>query len=243
MGVLEIACNGAASAFAASSGGADRIELCSDLGSGGTTPPAGTLAVVREHVRLPVHVLVRPRAGNFVYDPRTLEVMQAEIAHACRIGCDGIVTGALTADGRVDAEACAALVAASGSLPVTFHRAFDYVHDRAAALEQIIALGFCRVLSSGGQPTALRGADVLAADVARAQGRVLIMAGAGITPANIAEVARRSSCHELHASASVWRGGASVPVQVTPALQGLDAAHRETDATCVAALRAALDNG
>lgn len=239
-GVLEIACNSAASAFAAAAGGADRLELCSDLAAGGTTPPAGMLAVVRRRVQVPIHVLVRPRAGDFVYDAEALEVMLAEIAQCRRIGCEGIVTGALDADGSVDAEACAALVAAAGPLPVTFHRAFDQVNDRAAALERIIALGFRRVLSSGGQPTALQGAAVLAVDVARARGRVAMMAGAGITAATIAEVARRSGCHELHASASVWRPQrAAANVAMLP---GLDPGHRETDAARVAALRAALDS-
>ena len=237
--MLEIACGSAASALAAAEGGADRIELCSDLGSGGTTPSAGTLAWVREQVRLPVLVLVRPRAGDFVYDARALEVMCADIAYCRRIGCDGIVTGALTPEGTVDRVACAALVAAAGPLPLTFHRAFDRVQDRTGALEQVIALGFQRILSSGGRATALEGAGTLADETARARGRVAMIAGGGLTPGTIAAVARRSGCTELHASASVLRGanhGAGGGVR----LAGLEATHRETSAATVAALRAAL---
>lgn len=235
--VLEIACNSAASALAAERGGADRIELFTDLAAGGTTPSAGTLAVVRDRVRLPVHVLVRPRPGDFVYDEVALAVMLEDIAVCRRLGCDGIVTGALTAEGQVDIAACTVLRAAAGPLPLTFHRAFDRIQDRAAALDTLIALGFQRVLSSGGQPTALQGAATLSADRAHSQGRITVMAGAGLTPHTIGEVARLSGCSELHASATVQRAGRMCGR--APSLPGLEDGYLESDAAVVAALRAA----
>lgn len=236
---LEIACNSLASAVAAQAGGADRVELCADLASGGTTPSAGTIVVVRQQVRLPLFVLVRPRAGDFVYDEAEVQVMLQDIALCRAQGCDGVVIGALTVEGAVDLAVCRRLLAAAGPLQVTFHRAFDAVRDRAAALEAVIALGCQRILSSGGAATALAGCPVLARDARQAGDRIAIMAGAGIDAGNVAAVVQGSGCQQLHASASTLRH--SPVAWRNPALAGLQPDHVQTDVARVAALRAALD--
>ncbi|RZA17069.1 MAG: copper homeostasis protein CutC, partial [Lysobacteraceae bacterium] len=197
---LEIAADSLESALAAQSGGADRVELCANLAEGGVTPSWGTIAAARDRLRVPLHVLVRARAGDFVYSSRELDAMRRDIEACTSLGCEGIVTGALTAGGVVDTPACRALVEAANGLEVTFHRAFDVLDDRAAALEAIIGLGCTRILTSGGADTAEAGAAVIAVDIARAAGRIGLVAGAGVSPANIARVARTSGARDLHAS-------------------------------------------
>lgn len=237
--LLEIAAGSLASALAAEAGGADRIELCANLDEGGTTPSYGTLAVVRERVRIPLYALIRPRTGDFCYDAADVEVMRRDV-EACReLGCDGVVIGALDGDGGVDEPTCRALIDAAGPMGVTFHRAFDAARDQSAALEIIIALGCERVLTSGGEATALDGAERIAALVRRAGERLRVMAGAGVTPENVRDVALRSGVRELHASARTVR--ASKSRHRNDRLQGLEADWRETDPGVVRAMVEALD--
>ncbi|WP_313273897.1 copper homeostasis protein CutC [Stenotrophomonas sp.] len=237
--LLEIASNSVASALAAQQGGADRIELFDNLAEGGTTPSHGSIAVAREHLRIPLFVLIRPRPGDFHYGALDAEIMLRDIAHCRALGCDGVVIGALDAEGDIDEALCRALVQAAGPLQVTFHRAFDAARDLPSALEQVIALGCQRVLTSGGQANAEAGAAVLAALVAQANGRIGVMAGAGLNAGNIAAVAARSGCTELHASAKAVQRSAMR--HHNPALTGLSPDWIATDAAEVAALRAALD--
>lgn len=199
--LLEIAANSLESALAAQAGGADRVELCGNLGEGGTTPSFGTLALARERLRIPLYVLIRPRGGDFVYSPDEWEVMRRDVELCARLGCDGVVIGALDAAGNVDRAGCRGLVDAAGAMGITFHRAFDCVADRAGALEDVVALGCERILTSGGADDALRGAATIAGDIARADGRLAVMAGAGLTTDNIAAAARATGAREFHASA------------------------------------------
>ena len=155
----------------------------------------------RERLSIPLFVLVRPRPGDFHYDALETELMLRDIAQCRALGCDGVVIGALDVQGGIDLALCRELVQAAGPLQVTFHRAFDAARDLPAALEQVIGLGCQRVLTSGGQVSAEAGVDMLAGLVTQAAGRITVMAGAGLGPANIATVARRSGCTELHASA------------------------------------------
>ncbi|MEN5264047.1 copper homeostasis protein CutC [Stenotrophomonas sp. TWI587] len=236
--VLEIASNSVASALAAQQGGADRIELFDNLAEGGTTPSQGSIAVARDRLQIPLFVLIRPRPGDFLYTALETEVMLRDIAYCRALGCDGVVIGALEADGGIDTVLCGELVSAAGPLGITFHRAFDAARDLPEALEQIVALGCQRILSSGGQASALAGADTLAALVAQAGDRIAMMAGAGITAANIMEVAERSGCIELHASAKATQRSAMR--HHNPALLGLSPDWTATDVAQVSALRAAL---
>lgn len=238
---LEIAANSLGSALAAQDGGADRVELCENLGEGGCTPSYGTLALARERLRIGLHVLVRPRAGDFLYVAHECETMLRDVELCVRLGCDGVVIGALEADGGIDMVLCRALVGAAAGLDVTFHRAFDVVSDPTRALEDVIALGCRRILTSGARASAPEGAATIASLVAQSAGRIEVMAGAGITAANIAALARRTGVRDLHASAK--RTVVSAMRRRNPDLVGLDGDWSASDAAMVAALRYALDTG
>jgi len=236
--LLEIASNSVMSALAAQQGGADRVELFENLEQGGTTPSAGSIATARDMLRIPLFVLIRPRPGDFCYGPLEAEIMLRDITYCRQLGCDGVVIGALTTDGDVDAGLCSELMRAAGPMGVTFHRAFDAARDLSAALEQIIGLGCERVLSSGGHASAERGRFALASLVKQAAGRISVMAGAGLNAGNIQQVARDSGCLELHGSAKqVVR---SPMLQQNPALSGLGSDWSQTDAAQVGELRTAL---
>ena len=196
---LEICTGDPAGIVAAVKGGADRVELCSGLAEGGLTPSAAIMRYSCE--RIPTNVLIRPRGGDFVYTPDELAVMASDIDDAVKAGAKGVVIGVLTPEGKVDTKACRRLLAHARGLSNTFHRAFDLAADPFEALEDIIALGFSRVLTSGQASSALEGAELLAELHRKAAGRILIMAGAGVNPDNAAEVLSRSEADELHASA------------------------------------------
>jgi copper homeostasis protein len=199
--ILEIAANSVASALAAQEGGADRVELCTALELGGLTPSHAQIALARERLRIPLYVLIRPRAGDFLYSELECEAMQRDIETCAALGCDGVVLGVLDADGNVDVPRCRALIAAAGTLGVTFHRAFDLSRDPARALENIVALGCERVLTSGARASAVEGAALIRDLVAQADGRLAVMPGAGITAQNIATLAAATGAREFHASA------------------------------------------
>jgi copper homeostasis protein len=235
--LLEIAAGSLASALAAQEGGADRVELCSSLAEGGITPSRGMLEVVRDRVRIPVYVLVRPRGGDFLYDDADFEMMRRDIETCAELGFDGVVIGALDADGGVDLR-CRELVAAAGKLGVTFHRAIDASADMRRSLDDVIALGCERVLTSGGCANALAGAQAIAGLVEQAAGRIRIMAGAGIRSRNLVEVARLSRAHEFHGSAKVVHHSAMR--YLNPALQDLSPDTERTSVEEVRAMKHAL---
>ncbi len=197
---LEVAADSVGSALAAQQGGAMRVELCGGLDGGGLTPSFGTLAVVRERLQIPLYVLIRPRVGDFVFDAAEVEAMQRDVEQCVRLGCDGVVLGALDRHGQVDMATMRVLIEAAGALGVTFHRAIDVSADPARALEDAIALGCARVLTSGARASALEGIDTIAALVAQAAGRIGIMPGAGVSEHTIAALRARTGAHEFHAS-------------------------------------------
>jgi copper homeostasis protein len=198
---VEAAVESFAQAAAAEAAGVNRIELCGTLHDGAVTPSAGLIARCVERLRTPIHVFIRPRTGDFVYDADDLAIMSADIALARTAGVAGVVFGALTADGQVDATAMRALVAAARPLAVGFHRAFDQVRDQFEALEVLVRLGVEVVLTSGGAPTALEGAERLRALVERAAGRLVILAGGSITAANVRTIVERSGVRAVHGKA------------------------------------------
>lgn len=200
--VLEVAANSVASALAAQAGGAGRVELCAALELGGLTPSHATIAMARERLRIPLYVLIRPRAGDFLYDDLECEAMQRDIETCVALGCDGVVLGVLDAEGQVDVERCRSLIAAAGRLGVTFHRAFDLVRDPRRALADVIALGCERVLTSGGQASAMEGITLIRSLVAQAAGRLVVMPGAGVTASNLFALAA-TGAREFHASAKL----------------------------------------
>lgn len=201
--VLEVAANSVASALAAEAGGAARVELCSALELGGLTPSHAAIAITVERLRIPVHVLIRPRAGDFVFDDLECEVMRRDIEACKALGCAGVVIGALTADGEVDLPRCHGLMDAARGMSVTFHRAFDFVRDPERALDAIAALGCDRVLTSGQAADALTGAPLIRQLIRQAGDRITVMPGGGIDARNIAAIARTTGAREFHASARV----------------------------------------
>ncbi|WP_172453194.1 copper homeostasis protein CutC [Xanthomonas arboricola] len=197
---LEVAADSVGSALAAQEGGAMRVELCGGLDGGGLTPSFGTLAVVRERLQIPLYVLIRPRVGDFVFDAAEVEVMRRDVEQCVRLGCDGVVLGALDPHGQVDIPTMRVLTAAAGSLGVTFHRAIDVSADPPRALEDAIALGCERVLTSGARASAMEGVDTIAALVQQAGDRISIMPGAGVSESNVLALRASTGAREFHAS-------------------------------------------
>ncbi len=239
---LEICTGDPAGVAAAIEGGADRVELCSALAEGGLTP---SVAMIRYAVlRIPTNVLIRPRPGDFAYTPDELAVMKRDIEEAVRAGASGIVTGVLTPDGEVDKEACRRLLRPAAGLANTFHRAFDVAADPFRALDDIISLGFSRLLTSGQRGSAMDGAELIAELHKRAAGRIKIIAGAGVSPENTTALLKASGADELHASARSRRGssmrhsgGATMGTA-----DAADGSRMATDSFIVAEIRRSIDS-
>jgi copper homeostasis protein len=205
---VEICVVDAAGARVAEQAGAHRVELCAGLSEGGITPSIGTVAATLGAVsRIGVQVLIRPRPGDFVYSAAEQDVMLAdirairELARASRVTV-GFAVGPLTAGGDIDRRTVADLLAACGSAPVTFHRAFDLARDLDKALDTLIELGVGRVLTSGGAGRALDGVDALAGLVRRAAGRIAIMAAGAVRPVNVAQIIAATGVPDVHLQAS-----------------------------------------
>jgi copper homeostasis protein len=185
----------------AQAAGADRIELCARPDLGGTTPSQALIAQAVAEMLIPVYVMIRPRGGDFCYSDAEYEEMKESVIYCKSIGCQGVVFGVLTDLARIDTARCAPLVALAQPMGCTFHRAFDVVAEPDVALEQVIELGFERILTSGQEPTALAGAQSIAAWIKQAAGRISIMPGSGITATNIAQIRALTKATEYHASA------------------------------------------
>ena len=202
--IIEVCSCSVDAVMEAAAGGAARVELCSLLSCGGITPSAGLIRQARAacgQYGLQLHVLIRPREGDFVYSENELQTMIEDVRFCAEAGVDGVVMGALTKDGALDVDACRRLVEAAGTMHKTFHRAFDVCTNPSETLEQIISLGFDRLLTSGQKADALSGASLIASLVKQSAGRIVIMPGAGINPTNIAEIQRLTGAAEFHSSA------------------------------------------
>ena len=197
---LEVCANSLSSALAAQKGGATRVEFCDNLNEGGTTPSYGQLAVARRMLSIPIYPIIRPRGGDFLYSDLEFEIMQADVIACRELGCAGVVFGILMTDGTIDVQRSMELKSLAGPMKVSFHRAFDMTADLSASLETLIDMGFERVLTSGGSPTALEGASEIARLVKQAQGRIQVMPGAGIRPSNVKELLALTSAPAVHAS-------------------------------------------
>ncbi len=200
MAELEVCANSLASALAAQQGGAVRVELCENLADGGTTPSYGQVALTRKMLHIEVFPIIRPRGGDFHYTDLEFEIMKADVAACKSVGCDGVVFGILNPDGTIDGERCKVLMQLAAPMKVSFHRAFDMTRNLPEALETLVELGFKRVLSSGGRSSAPEGADVLAALVEQARGRIEIMPGAGIHPGNVRQLLEKTGAKVVHGS-------------------------------------------
>jgi copper homeostasis protein len=199
---FEVCVDSIESAIAAAEGGADRVELCSDLIEGGLTPSFGMLRVARRSVRIGIMAMIRPRGGDFCYSESEFAAMDEDVEAAKESGADGIVLGLLNPDGAIDGDRTAALIQRARPLPVTFHRAFDMTRDPFEAIETLIALGADRVLTSGQEASVVEGLDLVAELVASSAGRIVVMPGGGITARNVERVIARTGAREVHFACS-----------------------------------------
>ena len=199
---LEVCVDTLDGILAAKAGGATRVELCAALSEGGLTPPVGLMRAAAR-TGIPCVAMIRPRSGLFHFSPDEIDMMINDIKAAREAGLAGVVLGVQRADGRLDTEALGSLKEAAGGIGTTLHRVIDVVPDPLEALDQAIALGFDRVLTSGGAQEAPDGMVVIAAMVAQASGRISVMPGCGLTPGNVAEVVERTGVSEVHAACSV----------------------------------------
>jgi copper homeostasis protein len=230
--LLEVCVDTPAGLAAAIAGGADRIELCAALDLQGLTPAPGLMALAAS-APIPIYPMIRPRNGDFCFDARDLDAMRHDIDAVRRYGLAGVTIGANRPDGDLDLDVLEKLVAHSAGLGMTLHRSFDFVTDQAAALEAAVALGFERVLTSGGALTALAGAERIADLVAQADGRIRILAGAGVRANNVAELVRRTGVREVHGSFGGPILGAD-PTSRLVTMGFLPAEMRDTDQQAVA---------
>ena len=199
--MVEVCANGVESCLAAQEGGADRVELCAGIPEGGTTPSYGEIMVARRVLTTTrLHVIIRPRGGDFLYSDLEVERMAADITVCRELGVDGVVFGCLRADGTIDVERNRYLMECASGMSVTMHRAFDRTADPALALEQVIELGFDRILTSGQQTQAIQGVDLLAKLNRQAAGRITLMAGSGVNEQNIRTIRDVTGLHEFHFS-------------------------------------------
>ncbi|MCP4896131.1 MAG: copper homeostasis protein CutC [bacterium] len=209
--ILIEACVGSVeSAIAAQMGGVSRVELCDNLLEGGTTPSLGAIEIALKRLQVDVNVIIRPRGGDFLYSGVELEIMRRDVQRVLEFGANGIVSGALTPEGRIDIPVMRMLKQAAGDLSFTCHRAFDMVADPLEALEELIDLGIDRILTSGHRPSAVEGLGLLSLLVERAAGRIIIMPGVGIDQHNLPDLIERTGAREYHVYA---------PIQVPSAMQ------------------------
>ncbi len=194
---IEVCVDSVESAIGAQAGGADRVELCDNLLEGGTTPSAGAIALARKHLTIGLQVIIRPRGGDFCYSDIEFAIMQHDIVVAKQAGADGVVIGILTPEGDVDIPRTRALIELARPLNVTFHRAFDMTRDPFKALEELIALGVDRILTSGQEESVIEGLDLISELVRRAGDRVIIMPGGG-TERNLKKVVAQAGIKEAH---------------------------------------------
>ena len=199
--IFEICVDAVAGVRAAKAAGAQRVELCGDLIEGGTTPSRGLMRQARTIPGIGLHVMIRPRGGDFLFDDDEFAIMEADIDTAKAEGADGVVIGLLTEAGTVDEERARALIGRARPLSVTFHRAFDMTPDPFEALETLIGLGVDRVLTSGQEASVLEGLPLIAELVRKAGRRIIIMPGGGITPRNAARIVAAASPKEMHFAA------------------------------------------
>ena len=205
---FEICANSVESCLAAQEGGADRVELCAGIPEGGTTPSYGEIKLARKLLtKTKLHVIIRPRGGDFLYTPLELERMEEDIRICHELGVDGVVFGCLTEEGEIDREANRRLVELARPMSVTFHRAFDRTADPMKALEDIISLGCNRILTSGQQPKAIDGISLLAQPEKKLKEYPLppiqLLAGSGVNEENIRQIFDATGIHEYHFSARV----------------------------------------
>jgi copper homeostasis protein len=198
--IIEIATSDFITTQAAVEGGADRIELCAALTEGGTTPSYGMVKKCREKFSVQLFPIIRPRGGDFFYTDEEYDIIKEDVLLCKNLGCDGVVIGFLKKDGTLPVKKIAALIQLAYPMEVTFHRAFDRCKDPFEAIEQLIQIGCTRLLTSGQQPAAPQGIELIAQLVKAADERIIIMPGSGVRKENIKELAQKTGATEFHSS-------------------------------------------
>lgn len=200
---IEIAVFSPDDAIKAADAGAHRIELCASMNDGGITPTHGTIKFIRQHIDILAFAMIRPRGGNFVYSSSEIEVMIHDIEYCKNMGINGIVFGVLLPNGDIDIETCKKLKSHAGNMECTFHRAFDVCNNPLFALEQIIEMGFNRILTSGQKQIAPQGISLIRDLVEKSKNRIIIMPGSGVDEKNLASLFKETSALEYHSSAKI----------------------------------------
>ena len=198
--ILEVCANSLASALAAQTGGAYRVELCDNLYEGGTTPSPGCIKLTREKLNIKLNVLIRPRGSDFLYTDDEMEIIRRDIQYCKQNGVDGVVIGFLTPNGDIDIERTSEIIKAAHPMSVTFHRAYDMCKDPCKALDELINLKVDRILTSGQRNSAPQGVERISELVEIAGDRVIIMPGAGLKPENIRNFHLQIRAKEYHAT-------------------------------------------
>lgn len=198
--IIEIATTDFTTTKSAVEGGADRIELCAALTEGGTTPSYGTIKKCREAFQVQLFPIIRSRSGDFLYGDEEFGIMSDEVKLCKDLGCDGVVIGLLDKNGNIDVKRTSRLIELAYPMDVTFHRAFDRCKDPFEAMEQLIEMGCQRILTSGQEPTAPQGIDLIAELIQAASERIVIMPGSGVRKENIKELAEKTGAREFHSS-------------------------------------------
>ncbi|MCS5490313.1 copper homeostasis protein CutC [Algoriphagus limi] len=188
------------SALDAARFGVNRLELCANFPEGGETPSAGMLKTLKSELDIPIFVMIRPRGGDFCYSPKELLVMKRDIEILGEMGADGFVFGALDSDGNINSEACESLLRAASGKPCTFHRAFDVCRNPEESIEEIIRLGFRRILTSGAKNSVSEGLGFIESLISKAAGRIIIMPGGGSKPDHVRQLRKLDGFKEIHAS-------------------------------------------
>lgn len=222
--------------------GASRIELCANPAEGGTTPSYGMIKKAREAVSISLFPVIRPRGGDFLYSGAEYRLIEEDVKLCKQLGCDGVVVGLLQQNGSIDVKRTERLVALAYPMEVTFHRAFDHCRDPFEALEQLIAIGCQRILTSGQKPMAMEGAALLAKLVEKAADRIIIMPGSGVRPENIAALAQITGAVEFHSSLRTQKPSAMEYLQPAFSRHKEAYAHTTTDAAAIRQLILQLNN-
>lgn len=241
---VEICVDSVESAVAAQEGGADRVELCDNLMEGGTTPSCGAIEIARKLLNIKLHVIIRPRGGDFLYSDTEFEIMKRDIAAAKTLGVDGVVIGILDADGDIDTKRTAELTELARPMSVTFHRAFDVCRDPFQAIDELTAIGVDRILTSGQEATAVEGMDLIAELVKHAGDRITIMACGNLNERNIRKVIDATGVSDVHFTAfgevasemqyrneRVFMGGTLRPPEYSRSVASSDIVQRVIKAT------------
>jgi copper homeostasis protein len=243
---IEIVVYNIESALQAQKGGADRVELCDNPGDGGTTPSAGVIEQVRKKLNIEVYVMIRPRGDDFCYSDDEFVSMKRDIELCKQLHTDGVVFGILKSDGTLDKERCSELIKLAHPLKVTCHRAFDVTHDPLQALEDCIEVGFERILTSGQQPKAIQGIDLITTLVQKANGRISIMPGSGVNEENVKEIVSKTKVREIHFSAVTYRKTLMTFINSKIKSMGSDEGHesriRTVDHELIARIRRIVEN-